>query len=199
MTGVFRFDHDMKHVQHMIDAVTCLSEDDRTKWLRLHTLFERYQASPPTLMTLKVGEHPSLPVFARHFKSFTSKVSGGCQDAEPALSAVYGILKQAFPTNVRWYWDEWDYDEVTLLQEPLAESPVISRDVFYANRRLVQHSRPQARGLQTAFTFGICMACQRQGKEFKICARCKIVEYCSKKCQKANWTSHKTICLPIDM
>ena len=40
---------------------------------------------PPDLFTFEAGEHPSLPVFARHFRSFESKISGDTLTLNPEL------------------------------------------------------------------------------------------------------------------
>ncbi|EGO02316.1 hypothetical protein SERLA73DRAFT_178199 [Serpula lacrymans var. lacrymans S7.3] len=44
-----------------------------------------------------------------------------------------------------------------------------------------------------------CSKCRalRDPDEYKVCSGCKVVGYCSKKCQKAHWPSHKTSCLFI--
>ena len=33
-------------------------------------------------------------------------------------------------------------------------------------------------------------------RDFKFCGRCKVVLYCSQKCQRRDWTTHKRICHP---
>lgn len=38
-----------------------------------------------------------------------------------------------------------------------------------------------------------CMVCGSQGR-LQACARCELVVYCSKKCQKEDWRRHKTEC-----
>jgi hypothetical protein len=39
----------------------------------------------------------------------------------------------------------------------------------------------------------ICETCGKR-EEIKRCAKCKLVAYCSRDCQKSNWTKHKKIC-----
>lgn len=53
----------------------------------------------PILFEFKVGEHPTLPVFGRHFNGFTSKLTGRC-DARPYIEKVFRILRSYFPSNM---------------------------------------------------------------------------------------------------
>lgn len=39
-----------------------------------------------------------------------------------------------------------------------------------------------------------CDHCGKRGRQFKRCARCKVVHYCSLECQRANWKEHKKYC-----
>jgi hypothetical protein len=39
-----------------------------------------------------------------------------------------------------------------------------------------------------------CIVCNRE--TIKVCSRCKITRYCSRKCQKISWSKHKVNCLP---
>ena len=39
--------------------------------------------------------------------------------------------------------------------------------------------------------------CKEIGVDFKMCARCKSVSYCSRECQKSDWKVHKTVCKDI--
>lgn len=40
---------------------------------------------------------------------------------------------------------------------------------------------------------GICIVCLKEGKQK--CGKCKIMRYCSRECQMANWKDHKKYCL----
>ncbi len=44
------------------------------------------------------------------------------------------------------------------------------------------------------FGSSVCRSCGKYGK-FKNCARCKQAFYCTKDCQIADWSTHKSICL----
>ena len=63
-------------------------------------------------MTFK--EHPRLPVFGRHFKNCTSKISDlgrgneGAK-AEFVMKKIFRILKEYFPQNIA-YWTEYNED-----------------------------------------------------------------------------------------
>ena len=50
--------------------------------------------------------------------------------------------------------------------------------------------------LKTALWESRCFRCHRQGK-LGGCARCKIVKYCGRGCQKADWADHKHECAPL--
>jgi hypothetical protein len=39
-----------------------------------------------------------------------------------------------------------------------------------------------------------CNEYEKEVKEFQRCSRCRKVAYCSQKCQKENWKSHKKLC-----
>lgn len=40
----------------------------------------------------------------------------------------------------------------------------------------------------------ICVNCETKSENMKKCSRCKVVYYCSSKCQRADWKKHKKIC-----
>merc|ERR1711871_610714 len=59
--------------------------------------FRREYLSVPILFEFTVGEHPRLPRYARHFRSFSSKISGRhCGDAQPVIAEVFEIMRQTF-------------------------------------------------------------------------------------------------------
>lgn len=50
----------------------------------------------PVLFEFTVGEHPCLPRYARHFRRFSSKVSGSCGGAADVIRTVFAIMARAF-------------------------------------------------------------------------------------------------------
>jgi len=44
----------------------------------------------------------------------------------------------------------------------------------------------------------LCAQCGGPGQpKLLVCGRCKKIQYCSQKCQKAHWRQHKAICMPV--
>ncbi|KAJ7482059.1 hypothetical protein B0H11DRAFT_2022937 [Mycena galericulata] len=41
---------------------------------------------------------------------------------------------------------------------------------------------------------GFCSSCRKQGLHFQRCSGCRVAEYCSKQCQKADWKHHQPFC-----
>ena len=87
-------------------------------------------------MTFK--EHPRLPVFGRHFKNCTSKISDlGSSDegavAEIVMKKIFRILKEYFPQNIA-FWTECDEDGMDELFESgvykLDPNALISKEKF---------------------------------------------------------------------
>ncbi|KAJ7575538.1 hypothetical protein C8J56DRAFT_1031581 [Mycena floridula] len=42
-----------------------------------------------------------------------------------------------------------------------------------------------------------CARCSKTDSDLKICVKCRITRYCSKECQKADWSTHKKTCQPF--
>jgi hypothetical protein len=42
-----------------------------------------------------------------------------------------------------------------------------------------------------------CSACRVVSNNLSTCGNCKVIRYCSKKCQRSNWKMHKTFCEEI--
>lgn len=85
--------------------------DDKSKWqLFLWSVMGRYGNDPnvvvkPHAIEFKVGERPFLCFSPSKFRRFSSKISGGCSNAEPYLKEVYNIAKSFFSSRVIW-WSE---------------------------------------------------------------------------------------------
>ena len=43
---------------------------------------------------------------------------------------------------------------------------------------------------------GACANCERTEPTMSSCARCGLVKYCGRDCQRAHWKEHKTLCTP---
>lgn len=71
-----------------------------------------------TKITFKVGEHPTLIKNGLNFRSFRSKISGGCRDAEYYIEHLSAIAESFFPNRIfKWCDSEiniimYDWDEV---------------------------------------------------------------------------------------
>lgn len=61
---------------------------------------------PPTMFEFTVGEHPRLPVFARHFRRCASKISGCGEEADDYLTIIHEILSHYFPGNIGYFYDD---------------------------------------------------------------------------------------------
>ena len=49
-----------------------------------------------------------------------------------------------------------------------------------------------------SFAENVCAECGGSGQpKLLVCSRCKKVQYCSQKCQKAHWKQHKAICVAM--
>ena len=165
-------------------------ESDPFAWLRATT--------PPYAFIFMSGESPSLPLFGRHFKNFTSKVSirkDGAQ-TENIIKEVAQILKKIFPNNVA-YWTEYNELSMERIRNiRLHKSPVQIETgrIFYA--RLSAHKDP--REMTKCANIDCHTLHTNDGpqtlKELKRCSNCKIVKYCSKKCQIYDWKQHKRLC-----
>lgn len=107
--------------------------DEETREL-FQEISEMPYHKPPTLFKFAVGEHPRLPVFGRHFRNCTSKISCDQGRAEPVLEQIFEILKEYFPTNIA-YWSEVYEERMEELMESgvykLDPNPSISKEIFY--------------------------------------------------------------------
>ena len=74
------------------------------------------------------------------------------------------------------------------------------------NQKLRQHIQDFHRSMGVPRGMGMVMcangACKKTEKnwssrEFLVCAGCKMRYYCSRKCQKADWKDHKTLCKSV--
>ena len=45
----------------------------------------------------------------------------------------------------------------------------------------------------------VCDHCERAERKLLSCARCGLVKYCSKECQRAQWGDHKLLCIQKDL
>lgn len=48
--------------------------------------------------------------------------------------------------------------------------------------------------LPACYSYHVCGGCGASSPTLQACSGCKSRKYCSKKCQKKNWSMHKTIC-----
>ena len=90
--------------------------------------------SEPTLFEFALGEHPRLPVFGRHFKNCTSKISGTAgMEVEEVMTKIFRILKEYFPQNIA-FWTECDEDGMEELFESgvykLDQNALVSKEKF---------------------------------------------------------------------
>lgn len=42
---------------------------------------------------------------------------------------------------------------------------------------------------------GLCNSTEKKRGDYQSCSRCKVVQYCSKECQKKDWKLHKRVCV----
>ena len=98
--------HDRKRSEiNQVETAINLCSEIGAEELQMIKNAGRYGISPPRLFEFCVGEHPSLPVFGRHFKMCESKVSK-CQEASGVMKTIFAILKRHFPGHLV-YWSEF--------------------------------------------------------------------------------------------
>lgn len=91
---------------------------------------------PPTRLQFNVGEGPSLPAFARHFRCCYSKTSGSCLPALPVLSRIYEVLVRFFPEDICIWFDVDDTPDSLALSHFADEaSAALDRRCFYEQLR----------------------------------------------------------------
>ena len=74
---------EMTDLESEIQLVASMSDEQRGELTRLERKYTPLSRPRPIrLLEIELGEHPSLPVYCRQFKSFTSKVSGSCAKVE---------------------------------------------------------------------------------------------------------------------
>ncbi|KAL6073867.1 Cobalamin synthesis protein P47K [Balamuthia mandrillaris] len=58
------------------------------------------------------------------------------------------------------------------------------------------HNNLNTKNNKTALSKGKCVQCQKEMEvaALKVCAGCKMVNYCGRECQRSHWASHKLIC-----
>lgn len=66
---------------------------------------------------------------------------------------------------------------------------------------LVKHSRPLWCGVETfqGYPCSKCGKLARRKKQTKKCSACLSVKYCDKKCQLADWKTHKKVCAQLSL
>jgi len=181
---------DIKDLELLLSVLTALPEADQREILSA----SGQRLCPPDLFEFGLGEGPRLPLFARHFKSFQSKVTGSCRDVQPVLRQVFEVLKEFFPEHVMWFFNE--HDEM-VLQEPIAHFASrffmnLGPSDFYQGMRVERReARPMC--LKIVFRFGFCCFCGSQAHT--VCGSCKVSQYCSKECQRKHWGEHKKHCM----
>lgn len=69
-------------------------------------------------------------------------------------------------------------------------------DNFYCKYYLDCTKEQLKKFMRNEFCNRICRYCSKKGKRktMKVCSRCEISWYCSKKCQKECWKKHKKFC-----
>ena len=82
----------------------------------MNSLCVKLPHEPPTLFKFAVGEHPCLPVFGRHFKNCSTKISYGQGRAEAVVKHIFRILKEYFPSNIS-LWSELNEGRMEELKE----------------------------------------------------------------------------------
>ncbi|XP_021369227.1 uncharacterized protein LOC110460574 isoform X4 [Mizuhopecten yessoensis] len=70
-------------------------------------------------------------------------------------------------------------------------SDLLSNSALFFDGNLNEHSNEEGTGRTGC---KICVVCGKASDAVKTCARCKMVDYCSKKCQRQDWKSHKLLC-----
>ena len=88
--------------------------------------------NPPILYEFTLGEHPRLPVFGRHFKNCTSKITR--DGVSPLLQKIFRILKGYFPDHIAFWSECFEFAKEQLFESgvyKLDTNAIISKERFY--------------------------------------------------------------------
>ena len=187
----------VRELQLLMQQLEGRAECEQQELLQLGNKL-RYHC-PPSIYCFAFADHPCLPMFARHFKAFVSKVSThGSSCMTTVVEQVCRILVGFFPQNLQFHRKSLDGSEqlTKILQLPHEQQlqSGITQSQFYKRLRAVQHPTGAV-----AFVFDLCCNCgiALSSQNCKKCSKCKIVQYCSQTCQRNGWRSHKVECLAV--
>jgi len=155
---------DLEKCQSAIDFMESCTQEMKENILAAAEKYSwRSTYGTPILYEFTIEEHLFLPVFGRHFKNCTSKMSNRGDDlVGPTLEKIYCILKRHFPGNITHWFDPDgpvfdDYADIhadKLLKDGaymLDDDAKISKEHFYkevdkvfnniSSRKKVHHAR----------------------------------------------------------
>lgn len=118
------------------------------------------------------------------------------QQQTELLTLIRQAGRNAITTSVlkkRMWGPGWPLHD--LLETRCAGSAQLRR----LQKRVAKNTRRDLRGESNCLTARECAQCRvaEEGEQqFNICARCRVVVYCSKACQRAHWGAHKKDCKP---
>ena len=128
---------DMKNLLKAINYMECCTQTKKDEIFQLtkkHGWCSSVRAAeePPTLYEFTLGEHPTLPVFGRHFKNCTSKITR--DGVSPLLQKIFRILKGYFPDHIAFWSECFEFAKEQLFESgvyKLDTNAIISKERFY--------------------------------------------------------------------
>jgi MYND finger len=137
------------------------------------------------------------------FRESPSHFQALCLDAGPKSSMpswdpiVYAGCLERLEARFLWKDVHWDLDRAVLLQRAALWNAALSK--YCDDEGLGGDERDRVVDIHGAnpcgpCTFAGCDAFEEEAREFRRCARCKLVAYCGRKCQRSDWAEHQRMC-----